>query len=345
MTTAGRSLVTACLALYHLVSQGAAPEAEIVSPTLRARLFLPDAQTGFYRGTRFDWSGVIGSLTFAGHEFFPTWFDRSDPEVHDFVDRGNEIVAGPCTAITGPAEEFVASGKALGFEEAKPGGTFVKIGVGVLRRPDDRPYDPFRLYPIVDSGRWTVSPRSNAVEFVQSVNDAASGYGYEYRKTVSLATDRARLLLSHHLRNTGARVIRTSVYNHNFLYLDRQPPGPEISLQFPFALRAVDGPANSLGLIQGNRIEFSRTLAGEDRVHLNLQGFGTEAKDHDIRVEHRGLGVGVRIIGDRPLSRLALWSIRAPVSIEPFVDLAVPAGAETEWQIRYEFYELKHDSR
>ena len=27
------------------------------------------------------------------------------------------------------------------------------------------------------------------------------------------------------------------------------------------------------------------------------------------------------------------------------IDLAVPAGGETEWQIRYEFYELKRDSR
>jgi hypothetical protein len=98
---------------------------------------------------------VIGSLKFAGHEFYPPWFQRTDPAVHDFVYAGADIVAGPCTAITGPSEEFVANGKALGFDDAKPGGTFIKIGVGVLRRPDDRPYDPYRLYPLADGGRWT----------------------------------------------------------------------------------------------------------------------------------------------------------------------------------------------
>ena len=44
------------------VSVGAVPEAEITNGTLRVRVYLPDATTGFYRGTRFDWSGVIGDL-------------------------------------------------------------------------------------------------------------------------------------------------------------------------------------------------------------------------------------------------------------------------------------------
>lgn len=124
------------------VSAGSAPEAEIAHGPLRLRLYLPDANTGFYRGTRFDWSGVIGGLEYAGHNYYPQWFQRSDPSVHDFIYDGADIVAGPCTAVTGPAEEFVANGKALGYDEAKAGGTFVKIGVGVLRKPDDNKDHP-----------------------------------------------------------------------------------------------------------------------------------------------------------------------------------------------------------
>lgn len=324
---------------------GSAPEAEISNDQIRVRLFLPDAQSGFYRGTRFDWSGVIGSLVYAGHEYYPAWFQRTDTNVHDFIYDGPDIVAGPCTAVTGPAEEFSTEGKGLGFEEAEPGGTFIKIGVGVLRRPDAKPYDPYRLYPIVDGGRWTVTRRPDAIEFRQELSDPATGYAYDYRKTVSLAADGPVLVLDHRLRNTGRRLIRSSVYNHNFLYLDRQPPGPGVSLTFRFPLRASPPLTGSLATIRDNQIVFSQRFAGEDRVYMNLEGFGAEATDYDIRIENRAGGAGLRITGDRPLSRLALWAIRAPLSIEPFIAMRLEPGSEFAWRIQYEHFTLPIEQR
>jgi len=47
----------------------ATPTAEISNGQLRAKLYLPDAQRGFYRSTRFDWSGVITSLECKRHQF------------------------------------------------------------------------------------------------------------------------------------------------------------------------------------------------------------------------------------------------------------------------------------
>ena len=60
------------------------------------------------------------------------------------------------------------------------------------------------------------------------------------------AEGQPRLSLAHSLRNTGKRAIRTSVYNHNFLYLDRQPPGPDFTVTFPFALQPSPVPDNQL---------------------------------------------------------------------------------------------------
>lgn len=326
--------LTSVLAL----SENSAPQAEIAAGLLRVRLYLPDANSGFYRGTRFDWSGVIGALEYAGHDYYPQWFQRSDPGVHDFVYEGEDIVAGPCTAITGPAEEFTSQGKGLGFDEARPGGTFMKIGVGVLRRPDDAAYDPFRLYPIHDGGRWTITRRPDSVAFRHELADPSTGYAYEYRKTVSVAGDRPQMVLDHTLRNTGKRVIQTAVYNHNFLYVDRQPPGPGLSLTVPFNLQTAPRPTDALAQVQGQQLGFSRTLTGEDRVFFEMHGFGREPKDYDFRIENRGVGAGVRITGDRPLARVAVWAIRAPFSIEPFIDINLEPGAEFTWSIRYEFY-------
>ena len=40
------------------------PQAEITNGQLRVKLYLPDANSGFYRATRFDWSGMIYSLLY-----------------------------------------------------------------------------------------------------------------------------------------------------------------------------------------------------------------------------------------------------------------------------------------
>jgi len=321
-----------------IVRGDSALEVPIADGPIQARIYLPDANGGFYRGTRFDWSGVIGSLKYGGHDYYPPWFQRSDPNVHDFIYDGADIVAGPCTAAVGPAEEFAMP---LGFDEARASGTFVKIGVGVLRKPDDKKYDMFRLYPIADGGKWTVTPKPDSIEFRHELADL-SGYAYEYRKTVSVKGN--QMVLDHSLRNIGRRVIETSVYNHNFLYLDRQSPGPDFSLTVPFKIDTSKLPTNSLAEVHENQIGFSKTLTGEDRVYLELRGFRTNtkdaAKDYDIRIENRRLKAGLRITCDRPFSRLALWAIRAPLSIEPFIDMNIPPGKAFTWRINYEYYTI-----
>jgi hypothetical protein len=68
------------------------PQTSISNGLIEANLYLPDAKNGFYRGTRFDWSGVINSLKFKDHEYFGEWYQKHDPKRHD--------------AITGPVEAF-----------------------------------------------------------------------------------------------------------------------------------------------------------------------------------------------------------------------------------------------
>src|SRR5262245_53026564 len=97
------------------------PTFEIANDQIRALVYLPDTKKGYYRATRFDWSGVVYSLQYKGHDYYGPWFQATDPSVHDFVYKGSDIVASPCTAITGPVDEFAP----MGWEEAKPGGTFV----------------------------------------------------------------------------------------------------------------------------------------------------------------------------------------------------------------------------
>jgi hypothetical protein len=312
------------------------PTAEITNGEIRARVYLPDAKYGFYRATRFDWSGVIYSLQSHGHDYYGRWFQATDPAVHDFVYKGSDIVASPCTSITGPVDEFAP----LGWEDAKPGGTFVKIGVGVLRKPNEGKYDNFHLYDIANPGTWAVKKSSESIEFTQVVTDSFSGYGYSYNKTIRLVGGKPEMVLEHSLKNTGPRAIRTRVYNHNFLTLDGQPTGPGLVITVPFRIGAKQAPDKRLAEIRGNQIVYLKTLENGDVAATSLQGFSDSPKDNRIRIENQRLGVGMSITSDRPLSSEALWSIRAVMAMEPFVSVTIEPAQEFSWRSTYSYYTL-----
>ena len=320
------------------------PQAEITNGQIRVKLYLPDARNGYYRATRFDWSGVIAGLEYKGHNYYGPWFNRVDPKVHDFRYEGAEIVASPCTGDTGPVEEFQTNGSALGWDEAKAGGTFVKIGVGVLRK-DEGSYDFVKQYEIVDPGKWSVRKHSDSIEFTQELTDPSSGYSYVYRKTVRLTKGKPEMVLEHSLKNTGRRTIQSTVYNHNFLVLDKQPPGPDFSITVPFQIQSPQPPNPELAKIRGNQIVYLKALENQELVTTPMLGFSDSPQDNEIRIENSRVGAGMRISGDHPLSSENLWSIRSVLAVEPFISMTINPGGEFTWKMSYGYYTLPSNIR
>jgi hypothetical protein len=306
------------------------PQVEIANGQIRAVLFLPDPEAGYYRGTRFEWGGVFGSLEYGGRNYAARWYEPHDPRRHD--------------SLGGPIQEFVTDGlnnAGLGYAAAQPGETFVKIGVGALRKPDEPGYRFTQYYEIVDPGQWAVAATSDAVEFVQDLSDPGSGYAYRYTKTVRLLPDEPVVVLEHRLLNRGERTIETSVYNHNFLVMDDRPSGPEISVRFPFEVDVTATGARPLLDVRGSRLTYQRPLEAGESVHYRLAGFGGDAADNDFRVESAATGVGIRIAGDRPLSHFVYWSVPSVISPEAYVQMAIEPGGEFEWRTTYTFYEVE----
>lgn len=320
------------------------PQAEVGNGQLRVRFYLPDPRVGYYRGTRFDWSGVIANLEYKGHYYYGPWYNRIDPSVHDFQYEGAEIVASTCSGITGPVEEFQTNHRALGFDEAPVGGTFIKIGIGVLRK-DSAQYNFVKQYQILDSGQWKVQTHNDSAEFTQELTDPATGYGYVYRKVVRLIAGKPEMVIEHTLKNTGRRTIHTSVYNHNFLVLDQQPPGPDLTLTFPFQLASPRPPQKGLAEIRGNQFVYLKTLTDREEAYAPLAGFSDSPKDNEVRIENRRVGAGMLIRGNRPLSDLNLWSIRTVLAVEPFVSMSIEPGSEFSWDVTYDYYTLAPTAR
>ncbi len=321
------------------VSAADYPQADIGNGQIRAKLYLPDAQNGFYRSTRFDWSGVISSLEFGGHNYYGPWFTKQDSAVRDFIYKEADIIVSAESGSMGPADEFQMP---LGFDSAAAGGTFVKIGVGILRKPDNTPYSAFKKYELVDSGKWTIRKGGDFVEFTQELNDPATGYGYLYRKTVRLTAGKPEMVISHSLKNTGRQAIDSNLYNHNFLVLDQVATGPDYVITLPFDVKTSRPPNKDLAEVRGKQIVYLKTLQDHDTVAMPVEGFTQgDSKEYDIRVENRKAGAGMRIVGDRPLASVALWSIRSVLAIEPFIAVKVDAGKEMTWQFTYSYYGMQ----
>jgi hypothetical protein len=315
------------------MSQNTPHEAVLTNGPLRARVYVPGPD-GFYRSTRFDWSGLIASLEFQGHNFYGPWFNGSDPSVRDFVYRGRDIVVSAQSAAVGPAEEFRT---ALGYATAKPGETFVKIGVGTLRKPDEARYSAYANYEVVDPGTWNVRVGTDSVESTQDLKDSGSGYGYVYRKTVRLTKDKPELVIAHTLQNTGRLPIQTHQYNHNFLVLDGKPTSADFTITLPFDITTNPAPDPKTAAVEGRQIRYTKTLEGEDRVFFGITGFGSDPRDYDIRVEDRTSGAAFRVTSDRPLAGMSLWSIRSVISIEPDVAIDLAPGASMDWTLTYTY--------
>jgi hypothetical protein len=316
---------TVWLLLAAALVQGAEfPEATIANGGVRAKLYLPDTVRGYYRATRFDWSGVVASLEYKGHNFFGVWFPKYDPKLHD--------------SISGPVEEFRTGDSGLGYASAKVGGTFIRIGVGTLRKPEEAKFEQFKTYEIVDPGKWTVKTSGSTVTFTQTLRDPSSGYAYVYKKTVRLAAGSPRMTIEHSLRNTGTRTIETNVYSHNFYVIDGTPSGPDMHVKFPFELKAsvpFRGPGGPVGKEMVYREELA---ANGPYVYGELVGFGATSKDFDIDVENAKTGAGVRLTGDRPLARVVFWSIRTVLSPEPYIEMKIEPGQTSRWALNYDFH-------
>jgi len=312
--------VVICLAGCKAPTQEGYPRAEITNGLITAKLYLPDAERGYYVGSRFDWSGVIYELTYKGHNYFGQWYPDRDPTIHD--------------AISGPVEEFIQ----IGYNEAPVGGEFLRIGIGGLRKPDEPAFLRYGYYEFTNPGKWTVRTARDHVVFIHELNDVA-GYSYVYEKTVRLVRDKPEMVLDHVLRNTGRRAIETSVYNHNFFFIDNQTTGPDFVVKFAFPL--TPSREHEAININGQQIEYTRLLNEWEAASLGgVLGHNSSVEDHYFRIENNKTGAGVKITGDRPISRIVYWSHSYSISPEPYIDLNIQPGESFTWATTYEFYSM-----
>lgn len=342
----------------------------------RVTMVDPRAEVPYYRGTRFDRTGIILSLESGGHRYVQPWQRHYDPFSHD--------------AVSGPAEEFLPPLPAgpvcccdVGSEDGRSAnrpcpGALLKIGVGLLR-DNGEVYDRFKLYDVLDPGRHTVSFRQDAEagEAVAGAMPSAVSFRhtldgwYDYLKTVEIPAE-GRLRLSHALRNDSAVPMNFHVYCHNFFILDGAPTGRATRFTFPF--RPVGdwrAPYDSVRLC-ADGIVFERDLApaetvfmGNLRPAVSLSGPVEQGAAGDREKPCRGMppaapcssgpasrllpegyrftlqnldnGLAVEAACDRPMDYAVFWSNADVSCLEPYLPFHLLPGQTARWTLDYCF--------
>lgn len=304
------------------------PHIVLKNENLKFTLYEADAKRGFYRGTRFDHAGVFGHVEFAGHKIFGPWKDSHDPTNHD--------------DIVGPCDEFGIE-KGLGYDDAKVGETFLKIGVGELEKPQEAQYSFANKYKIVKPLEWKRSEPVVDGLLVQkwTTEQKGNGYGYRFSKTLFVADKKGTVITSEYtLENIGEKRITTDFYNHNFFNVDGDAVGPNYSFAFPWEPKAKELKGKFADLVELKNKEFrlKGKIPNADFVMAGLTGFDPQVKvDRQFEMRHESSGVTVTVGHSYPFAKLNVWGIVTTICPEPYMAIDLKPGEETKWSIAYTF--------
>ncbi len=263
----------------------------------------------YYRATRFDWAGVFRRIEKAGYVYADEWFAAYNPLTHD--------------AVCGPSEEFVT----VDFEHVGVGSLFVKPGVGLLRRPDDAPYDWFRLYEIADMGKWSVKATPSQVVFRQELQ----GW-YEYEKQITL-TDSSAFTIGHRLKWLHETPLRGYNYNHNFFTFNGTPVGQGRQIDFLFSPSGHWREQYENVGFEGRGIRFRAPISEGRSVYCGDVHHEGDATSYDVTLREGTRRV--RAVSDASLSHYVFWANPHVACAEPYIPIELNRGETKSWQIKY----------
>lgn len=317
-------------------------------------LELHTPQDGFYKGTRFDRGGVFKSLVFGGVEMCGQWFESYSPTMHDAVLGPAEefspmpVTPGPFpvihssspvtvnpssvtqnpssvtlspTPITRNPSTVIPSRPEGAAEESH---TLLKPGVGLIDIGPE-PYDRFKLYRIVDPGRWEV----DGMRF----RHILEGY-YDYTKEI-VVTGENSFEIRHCYKAFSA--YEGDVYNHNFFTFGKLEIWPSRQIDFPFRPEGTwRAEYDSVGFTESG-IRFSRQLQKGESVYTgNIHEAGKEGMPYAMSISEGPLRVSIQ--GDVPVFKTVLWANHRIACLEPYNRISALPGQAFCWNIRYTLY-------
>jgi len=272
----------------------------------------------YYKGVRFDNGGVFRRITKNGYSFADQWFKTYSPYTHD--------------AVCGCSEEF----HEYTFDSLKPGERFCKIGVGLLVKPDEKPYSIFHHYECADSGEWFFSKDSETEATFRHILDG----WYEYEKVIVL-TSGSSFEIRHRLHWTGSEGFKGFCYNHNFFTFNGIAVDKTRKIDFPFKPAGNWRDEHDSVALTDSGIRFSKPIMLPSVFMENLHNtagatpysFSIEENGHKVSVRGRSSVNGMSDLAC--IDRIVFWSNPEVACVEPYLPIRLEQDETLEWVIEY----------
>ena len=265
-----------------------------------------------YARTRFDWTGFIPQIYFKGHTF-------CTPEGDDWHtnDTGGE----------GLCNEFKASNIDMGFDNNN--NFFLKPGVGLLERTDDKPYHFAVDYRIKKPFPCTMQVGDDHIDFKLDAIEL-DGLAYETNKHIGIIND--MLIITTTIANIGEKPLHFREYNHNFLSINGLGANPNVNLSLPKKYRnsvETEGLVTNEGSITfTDKIKSSFMIYCEDVDPYRPMRW----KLYDERAN-----ISVQEFGDFNVTDFFAWGGPHVISPEVYGDFPVKPGMSRSWTRLWKF--------
>lgn len=217
-----------------------------------------------------------------------------------------------------------------GYDVAKPGEPFVKIGVGELIRSDDNGYSFSYPHPVQCLAPVTMDRDGDVLKLSQQMQ-SATGWGYAYAKTYRLFPDAATLVIEYSLTNIGELPLNAEQYDHNWFNFGGGAIDDNYFLETRFG---VGEPTGDWFKYSAQRFDLTRLI---EKGSYSPSPLGAPATQNWMRIGHRSLGQSIVVTGDFDVARFALYADSTALCPEVFGEFKLAAGQSMNWQRKYEF--------
>ena len=272
-----------------------------------------------YRGSRFDWNGLVSQIRFRGVALL-----------------GQESsLRGPAIVGRGLHNEFGIT-KCVGYDDCAVGEWFPKIGTGWLRK-DGEPYFFYTEYPLEEVSFDCEISAKGEVRFTCESGER-NGYAYRYVKTITLAD--SSFTIRYVLENLGSKPLDTDEYVHNFLCVGQRRLDTGYSLSFPWKINTsrlvgINDPDEVLSIVD-NRID----VVSQTEEEFQIGGLAEGVTESDGLAANWTLsdsvsGIHLSECGSFIPTAVNLWGWTSVISPEVFFGFRIEPGKTTTWERSY----------
>ncbi|MBN2220844.1 MAG: hypothetical protein JW708_01475 [Vallitaleaceae bacterium] len=279
-----------------------------------------------YSGSRFDWTGFITQIT----------LDEKDT----FCVK-EQIGPNRSSGGIGFCNEFGID-RPIGYEDTSVGNYFPKIGVGMLKKSSEEPYDffsPYEISPLSYTDKILADEKGQLVSYEVSSMIQEGPYHIHLKKTISLHED--RLSIDYTLNNSGEKTFETNEYCHNFIGINGRHMEDGYILHIPAATKVEKVAGEFEVLIKPNSSASLTQISWAKKPEVDYYALLESSPDSSIAkwtLYNEKDGVGLRDFSDFPVSKFALWGHAHVCSPELFIELSVAPGKEISWRREYQFF-------